>query len=131
PRRNRQEHRSDQRQNPTRRANENPHHARDRQTRHGSRRGQRSHSLQRKSRRQAARRRHRRNFVVDQRTARVVISATMLLPRRSRSFWVVVSLITGSLVVFAQNDPQVAIAKKQAELGRQKIALEKKRLELE
>jgi len=55
----------------------------------------------------------------------------MLLPRRSRSFWVVVSLITGSLVVFAQNDPQVAIAKKQAELGRQKIALEKKRLELE
>jgi outer membrane protein OmpA-like peptidoglycan-associated protein len=55
----------------------------------------------------------------------------MLLPRRFQLFLVVVSLVAGSLVVFAQNDPQAAIAKKQAELDRQKIALEKKRLELE
>jgi len=38
---------------------------------------------------------------------------------------------TGTPIIHAQNDPQVAIAKKQAELDRQKIALEKKRLELE
>lgn len=55
----------------------------------------------------------------------------MLLPRRFQLFLVVVSLVAGSLRIFAQNDPQAAIAKKQAELDRQKIALEKKRLELE
>jgi len=55
----------------------------------------------------------------------------MLLPRRFQLFLVVVSLVAGSLRIYAQNDPQVAIAKKQAELDRQKIALEKKRLELE
>jgi outer membrane protein OmpA-like peptidoglycan-associated protein len=55
----------------------------------------------------------------------------MLLPRRFQLFLVVVSLVAGSLRICAQNDPQVAIAKKQAELDRQKIALEKKRLELE
>jgi len=38
---------------------------------------------------------------------------------------------TGTPIIHAQNDPQVAIAKKQAKLDRQKIALEKKRLELE
>lgn len=49
------------------------------------------------------------------------------------AIWLVVVLLswTGPLIVYAQNDPQVAIAKKQAELDRQKIALEKKRLELE
>ena len=54
----------------------------------------------------------------------------MLLPRRFHSFLVIVSLVTGSLSIFAQNDPQVAIAKKQAELDRQRIELEKKSLEL-
>ena len=54
----------------------------------------------------------------------------MLLPRRFHSFLVIVSLVTGSLSIFAQNDPQVAIAKKQAELDRQRIELEKKNLEL-
>ena len=49
------------------------------------------------------------------------------------AIWLVVVLLswTGPPIVYAQNDPQVAIAKKQAELDRQKIALEKKRLELE
>jgi len=54
----------------------------------------------------------------------------MLLPRRFHSFLVIVSLVTGSLSIFAQNDPQVAIAKKQAELDRQRIELEKKSFEL-
>lgn len=41
-------------------------------------------------------------------------------------------LLAGSdvAVVYAQNDPQVALAKKQAELERQRIELEKKSLEL-
>jgi len=41
-------------------------------------------------------------------------------------------LLAGSdvAVVYAQNDPQVAIAKKQAELDRQRIELEKKSVEL-
>jgi outer membrane protein OmpA-like peptidoglycan-associated protein len=39
-------------------------------------------------------------------------------------------ILTGAAVVLAQNDPQVALAKKQAELDRQRIELEKKSLEL-
>src|SRR2546428_9596527 len=41
------------------------------------------------------------------------------------------SMLTGVCVICAQNDPQVAIAKKQAELERQRIELEKKSLELQ
>jgi hypothetical protein len=37
---------------------------------------------------------------------------------------------SGASIVVAQNDPQAAIAKKQAELERQRIELEKKNLEL-
>jgi hypothetical protein len=44
---------------------------------------------------------------------------------------VALSILTGVLVVWAQNDPQVAIAKKQAALERQRIELEKKSLELQ
>jgi outer membrane protein OmpA-like peptidoglycan-associated protein len=44
---------------------------------------------------------------------------------------VAVSMLTGVCVIRAQNDPQVAIAKKQAELERQRIELEKKSLELQ
>lgn len=44
---------------------------------------------------------------------------------------VALSMLTGVCVIRAQNDPQVAIAKKQAELERQRIELEKKSLELQ
>jgi outer membrane protein OmpA-like peptidoglycan-associated protein len=44
---------------------------------------------------------------------------------------VALSILSGISVVWAQNDPQVAIAKKQAELERQRIELEKKSLELQ
>jgi outer membrane protein OmpA-like peptidoglycan-associated protein len=40
------------------------------------------------------------------------------------------SILTNISIVRAQNDPQVAIAKKQAELDRQRIELEKRSLEL-
>lgn len=40
------------------------------------------------------------------------------------------SVLMGAVVVLAQNDPQAAIARKQAELDRQRIELEKKSLEL-
>src|SRR5438094_5154616 len=40
-------------------------------------------------------------------------------------------MLTGVCVICDQNDPQVAIAKKQAELERQRIELEKKSLELQ
>ncbi len=43
--------------------------------------------------------------------------------------FIALSILTG--VSIAQNDPQVAIAKKQAELERQRIELEKKSLELQ
>jgi OmpA-OmpF porin, OOP family len=43
----------------------------------------------------------------------------------------VLSMLTGVCVIQAQNDPQTAIAKKQAELERQRIELEKKSLELQ
>ena len=46
------------------------------------------------------------------------------------SFLLVVLVIGAAVATFAQNDPQVAIAKKQAELDRQRIELEKKSLEL-
>jgi len=45
-------------------------------------------------------------------------------------FLVALSILIGVSVVWGQNDPQVAIAKKQAELDRQRIELEKKSLEL-
>ncbi|HEV2047380.1 MAG TPA: OmpA family protein [Chthoniobacterales bacterium] len=41
------------------------------------------------------------------------------------------SILTNISIVRAQNDPQVAIAKKQAQLERQRIGLEKKSLELQ
>ena len=41
------------------------------------------------------------------------------------------SILTNISIVQAQNDPQVAIAKKQAQLERQRIELEKKSLELQ
>ena len=41
------------------------------------------------------------------------------------------SILVGLSVCLAQNDPQAAIAKKQAELERQRIELEKKSLELQ
>lgn len=44
---------------------------------------------------------------------------------------VALALCTGLSAVQAQNDPQTAIAKKQAELDRQKVELEKKSLELQ
>src|ERR1700737_1198970 len=44
---------------------------------------------------------------------------------------VTLSILTGVSSIYAQNDPQVAIAKKQAELDRQRIELEKKSLELQ
>jgi len=47
------------------------------------------------------------------------------------SFLLVVLIIGGAAAVRAQNDPQVAIAKKQAQLERQRIELEKKSLELQ
>src|ERR1700737_2074188 len=43
----------------------------------------------------------------------------------------VLSILTNISIVRAQNDPQVAIAKKQAELERQRLELEKKSLELQ
>src|ERR1700737_5008326 len=43
----------------------------------------------------------------------------------------VLSILTNISIVQAQNDPQVAIAKKQAQLERQRIELEKKSLELQ
>jgi outer membrane protein OmpA-like peptidoglycan-associated protein len=42
-----------------------------------------------------------------------------------------VCVATGGVTILAQNDPEAAIAKKQAELERQRIALEKKSLELQ
>ena len=44
---------------------------------------------------------------------------------------VILSILTGLSALRAQNDPQVAIAKKQAQLERQRIELEKKSLELQ
>lgn len=46
-------------------------------------------------------------------------------------FLTTLSILIGLPVIFAQNDPQAAIAKKQAELERQRIELEKKSLELQ
>jgi outer membrane protein OmpA-like peptidoglycan-associated protein len=43
----------------------------------------------------------------------------------------VLSILTNISIARAQNDPQVAIAKKQAQLERQRIELEKKSLELQ
>lgn len=40
-------------------------------------------------------------------------------------------MLCGASAIWAQNDPQAAIAKKQAELDRQRIELEKKSLELQ
>jgi outer membrane protein OmpA-like peptidoglycan-associated protein len=54
----------------------------------------------------------------------------MVLPRLFQVPLVVVSL-AGSTTVFAQNNPEAAIAKKQAELERQRIALEKRSVELQ
>src|SRR4026208_510721 len=45
--------------------------------------------------------------------------------------FVALSILIGVSVVRAQNDPQAAIAKKQAQLERQRIELEKKSLELQ
>src|SRR5438132_241016 len=45
--------------------------------------------------------------------------------------FVALPILIGVSVVRAQNDPQAAIAKKQAELERQRIELEKKSLELQ
>lgn len=49
------------------------------------------------------------------------------------TLWLVIalSILSGVSSVSGQNDPEVAIAKKQAELERQKIELEKKSLELQ
>src|SRR6059058_5228900 len=44
---------------------------------------------------------------------------------------IALSILIGVSVVRAQNDPQAAIAKKQAQLERQRIELEKKSLELQ
>src|SRR5207253_3342745 len=44
---------------------------------------------------------------------------------------IALSILIGVSVVWAQNDPQAAIAKKQAQLERQRIELEKKSLELQ
>src|SRR5450631_3282780 len=55
----------------------------------------------------------------------------MRLHRGRLSFLLVFLLIGGVVTICAQNDPQAAIAKKQAELERQRIALEKKSLELQ
>jgi outer membrane protein OmpA-like peptidoglycan-associated protein len=52
-----------------------------------------------------------------------------MLLDRARLFLLVV-LIGGVVTIFAQNDPQAALAKKQAELDRQRIELERKSLEL-
>jgi outer membrane protein OmpA-like peptidoglycan-associated protein len=41
------------------------------------------------------------------------------------------SILCGASAIWAQNDPQAAIAKKQAELDRQRMELEKKSLELQ
>jgi outer membrane protein OmpA-like peptidoglycan-associated protein len=41
------------------------------------------------------------------------------------------SMLCGASAIWAQNDPQAAIAKKQAELDRQRVELEKKSLELQ
>jgi len=54
----------------------------------------------------------------------------MVLPRLFQVSLVVVSL-AGSTAAFAQNNPEAAIAKKQAELERQRIALEKRSVELQ
>jgi len=54
----------------------------------------------------------------------------MLSLSRLQLLLVTVSLVAGGVRICAQNDPQVAIAKKQAELDRQRIELEKKSLEL-
>jgi len=53
-----------------------------------------------------------------------------MLLNRARLFLLVVLIIGGVVTIFAQNDPQAALAKKQAELDRQRIELEKKSLEL-
>src|SRR6266852_8124402 len=45
--------------------------------------------------------------------------------------WAGMSIWCGAFIVYAQNDPQLAIAKKQAELDRQRIELERKSLELQ
>jgi outer membrane protein OmpA-like peptidoglycan-associated protein len=47
------------------------------------------------------------------------------------SILVAISICLTSFSLFAQNNPQAAIAKKQAELDRQRIELEKKNLELQ
>jgi outer membrane protein OmpA-like peptidoglycan-associated protein len=54
----------------------------------------------------------------------------MLSLSRLQLLLVTVSLVAGGVRICAQNDPQVAIAKKQAELDRQRIELERKSLEL-
>jgi outer membrane protein OmpA-like peptidoglycan-associated protein len=54
----------------------------------------------------------------------------MVLPRLFQVSLVVASF-AGSTTIFAQNNPEVAIAKKQAELERQRIALEKRSVELQ
>jgi len=45
--------------------------------------------------------------------------------------WAGMSILCGAFIVYAQNDPQAALAKKQAQLDRQRIELEKKSLELQ
>jgi outer membrane protein OmpA-like peptidoglycan-associated protein len=56
-----------------------------------------------------------------------------MFPKAGRGILLLValSILTELSVVHAQNDPQAAIAKKQAELDRQRIELEKKSLELQ
>jgi len=54
-----------------------------------------------------------------------------MLLNRARLFLLVFLVIGGVVTIFAQNDPQAALAKKQAELDRQRIELERKSLELQ
>jgi outer membrane protein OmpA-like peptidoglycan-associated protein len=50
---------------------------------------------------------------------------------KNNSLSFALSILLGVSTALAQNDPQVAIAKKQAELDRQRVELEKKSLELQ
>jgi outer membrane protein OmpA-like peptidoglycan-associated protein len=51
--------------------------------------------------------------------------------RPTISWLIALSILTKVTVISAQNDPQMAIAKKQAELERQRLQLEQKSLELQ
>src|SRR2546430_15799875 len=55
----------------------------------------------------------------------------MKILSRTAFLFIALSVLAGGSVVRAQNDPQVEIAKKQAQLERQRIELEKKSLELQ